>query len=191
MTQTPDPDQEWRAPTGEVPADPAPLDRPAEQGGSVRYDDPTPGSRTDPYGGGHGAQAYDPHGQSDQPVTTHGSPPDAGAPSAPASTIVLLVISGLLTLTGVGILWAGPAVLAIVSLTKATTDPAGARRLTRIGWWIAAGLAVLGVLLVVLVVVLVAALGLAIPSTSGYDPSTVGLTPAVHALSALATAAAR
>ena len=77
----------------------------------------------------------------------------AGNPT-PASTIVLLVISGLATLTCWFTLAGLPAlVLAIVALTKARDDLPGAQRLTRIGWIafgvitaIILGLGVLGVL---------------------------------------------
>lgn len=66
----------------------------------------------------------------------------------PVSTIVLLVLSGLAVFTGWFTLAGIPAViLAIVALTRAGSDPTGARRLTRIGWWVFAGLVVLGLVL--------------------------------------------
>lgn len=117
--------------------------------------------------------------------------PGSGA-GAPTSTIVLLVVSGLITLTGVGLLWVGPAVLAILALVKHPADPAGARRLARIGWWVAGALAVLSVLAVVAVVgLLLLGTTLFTSPGTGYDPSTVGLTAALHALDALSVAAAR
>lgn len=173
MSQT-EPSQEW-PPSSSGVGDPQPSGE--EQGGAERYA-PEPA---------HAPEPASPYGAA--PPAPYATPAHGSGASAPTSTIVLLVISGLLTLTGVGLLWAAPAVLAIVALVKHPTDPAGARRLARIGWWVAGALAVL----TVLAVVAVAGLLLLVPAiltsvtTSGYTPSTVGLTTtALHALAAAA-----
>ncbi|MGQ7297202.1 hypothetical protein [Quadrisphaera sp. KR29] len=81
--------------------------------------------------------------------------PASSAPRHPVSpsSVVLLVLSGLLALvlswTVVGLAYAAPAVLGIVALTRAGTDPAGARRLTRTGWVVFAVLTALVVLVLV------------------------------------------
>lgn len=186
MSQT-EPEQEWPSSPGGV-ADPQPAqdenrDEPRDdRGGAERYAPEPESEPASPYGahGGYGAQA--PSYGAAPPAPYPAAAPGAG-PSAPASTIVLLVVSGLLTLTGVGLLWVAPAVLATVSLVKHPADPSGARRLARIGWWIAAGLAALGLLAIVAVVVLLlVGTSLFTFPASGYDPSTVGLTTALRAL---------
>lgn len=183
MSQT-EPSQEWPPSSSEVEASGPPRDEQGGQGGAERYVSepvhaPEPVS---PYGvqpSAYGAPAS-PYGTQPSP---YGAPPTDHRP-APASTIVLLVVSGLLTLTGVGLLWAAPAVLSIMALVKHPADPAGARRLTRIGWWIAAALgalALLAVLAVLAALILVPTL-LGSIVTSGYTPSTVGLTTAFRTM---------
>ena len=130
-----------------------------------------------------GGYAGDPVPQ--RPAGHHGPPG-----TTPVSTIVLLVTSGLVLLltiaSVVGVVFAAPAVLAIVALTRTTSDPESARRLTRIGWWIFAGLLVLGLVLIgVLIALFVAFAG---TTTGGFgqdDP--FGTTTA--ALAALTGAA--
>lgn len=186
MSQT-EPSQEWPPSSSEVDAPQPPPDgqdgqdvQDGQDGAEPHAPEPAP-----PYGsyGSYGSYApsYDAYGAA--PPAPHPAVAPGVGPSAPASTIVLLVVSGLLTLTGVGLLWAAPATLAIVALVKHPADPAGARRLARIGWWVAAGLAALGVLAIVAVVVLLL-LGTSLftlPGT-GYTPSTVGFAAALHAL---------
>ena len=165
MSQSPDHDQEWRPPA-----------------------DGAPGGGSDPYGG-EPAVPYGPYGTAYAPA-----PPATGGPSAPPSTIVLLVVSGVLLLatswTIVGIAWAAPVVLAAVGLSRNATNPSSTRRLTRIGWWVTAGLGVAGLLLVALLVVGIVIFGRTATST-GYDSSTVGLSAALTAVHALTVVAAR
>lgn len=179
MSQIPDPAQEWRTPPPE-----------ASEGVEASAERPAPHG-SDPYG------ADAPYGR---PGTAHAPPPAAAGTSAPPSTIVLLVVAGVLLLatawTVVGIAWAAPVVLAAVGLARSSTNPSSTRRLTRIGWWVTAGLAVLGLLLVALLVVGIVLFDRATVPT-GYDSSTVGLSTAVetvrtlHALGAASAAAAR
>jgi hypothetical protein len=121
----------WSAPAGEPPSYPyAPKpdqsDRPPSE--------PHAPSGTGGYGGG-----YPPSGG-----YAAGGYPTGGyaaggyvAPvqPTPTSTIVLLVLSGLATLscwfTLAGI---APLILAIMAMTKQKVDPAATPRLTRIGW---------------------------------------------------------
>jgi hypothetical protein len=84
------------------------------------------------------------------PYLTQPAPPVSG------STIVLTVISALLTVscyfTVAGI---APLIIAIIALTRNTADPAGARRLTRIGWIVlgaGSALIVLGIVVFIAVV---------------------------------------
>jgi hypothetical protein len=82
---------------------------------------------------GYGQPAY---GQPAYGQPAYGQPGYTAAPTpVPASTIVLLCISGLLTLScyfsPIGI---APLVLSVVALTRYKQQPDSARRLTRIGW---------------------------------------------------------
>lgn len=101
----------------------------------------------------YGQQGYGQQG-SPAPYTGGGYAGGPGygqqSPPTPPSTIVLLVLSGLATLSGFFTL-AGivPLVMSIVALTKNRQDPEGAKRLTRIGWWIFIGLVVLGIVLLI------------------------------------------
>ncbi len=114
------------------------------------------------------------------------------AGATPVSTIVLLVLSGLAVFTGVFTLAGIPAAaLAIVALTRTTSDPAGVRRLTRIGWWIFGGLVLLGLVLGVVGIALLIALGgdVITPGISGVGPVTP-LTAALAPALAVGLAAA-
>ncbi|PWJ55210.1 hypothetical protein SAMN06264364_104133 [Quadrisphaera granulorum] len=101
-----------------------------------------------------------------------GIPASAAPPAAAStSTVVLLVLSGLLTLalswTLLGLVYAVPAVLSIVALSK-REDPSSARRLTRTGWIIFASICALVVLsIVAIIVALIAWDGGASASSSG------------------------
>jgi hypothetical protein len=81
----------------------------------------------------------------------------------PTSTIVLLVLSGLATLscwfTLAGI---APLVLAIVAIGRARVDPPAAARLTRVGWIVFA---------VTMGLFVLATLGVVIASIVGAPPS--------------------
>lgn len=99
------------------------------------------------------------------------SPRSDAEAGAPVSTIVLLVVSGIAVLTGFFTLAGIPAlVLAIVALTRAGTDPAAARRLTRTGWWVFVGLIVLGLVLAGIGIALLIAFGSAFGTGPGTDP---------------------
>jgi len=117
----------------------APYGQPQQQ-----YGQPAPYT-----GGGGGYGAPPPAGYSGGYA---GTPPGYGQPGppTPASTIVLLVLSGIATvsfwLTLAGIV---PLIMSIVALTKNRQDPEGAKRLTRIGWWVFGGLVVLGILMII------------------------------------------
>jgi len=86
-----------------------------------------------------------------------GYQPYAVSPAAPtsASTVVLTVISALCVLSCYGVLIGiGPLIMAIIALTRNSSDPAGARRLTRIGWIVlgslfAAAVVVIGVVIAI------------------------------------------
>jgi hypothetical protein len=130
---------------------------------------PAPPVPDGPHGGGrpaHGqAPGYGPppgYGQA-PPGYGYGyaGVPASAAPKGPVPTgaIVLVVLSGLLALvlswTVVGLLYVAPAILAVVAMTRAGGDPAGARRLTRTGWIVFGAMtALLGVLVVVGLVLL-------------------------------------
>ncbi len=122
----------------------------------------------------------------------HERRPDPGPGTTPVSTIVLLVTSGLvllLTLASVvGVVFAAPVVLAVVALTRSTSDPASARRLTRIGWWIFAGLLVLGLLLIGLLIALLVAFADAGGGFGSDDPFSTTAALRATALGALAGA---
>lgn len=86
-----------------------------------------------------------------------GQVPGTGQYTNPApastSTVVLTIISGLLTLSGVCcVVGVVPLVLGVVALTQSSRDPARAVQLTRIGWIVLAVLSVLFVLAVIAVV---------------------------------------
>lgn len=174
MTQDPH-HSSWDAPAGEQPVEPSAgpsqpqvSERPSTHGDSGGWAQPQPAPPAPGYGyppaPGYGA----PVGYG-QPPQGYGPPPSygyAGVPASaaprgqvPTSAVVLVVLSGLLTLvlswTVVGLLYVGPAVLAVVAMTRAGSDPAGARRLTRTGWIVFGVMtALLGVLVVVGLVLL-------------------------------------
>jgi hypothetical protein len=100
--------------------------------GQPTYGQPTYGQPT------YGQPAYGqpPYGQPAYGQPPYGQPAYVAAPTpVPASTIVLLCISGLLTLScylaPIGI---APLVLSVVALTRHKQQPDSARKLTRIGW---------------------------------------------------------
>ena len=95
-----------------------------------------------------------------------GSP--AVGPPVPASTVVLLVISGLLTLSCYGtVIGLAPLVLSIIAMTRYKQEPARARQLTRIGWIVLAAVGVVVVLAVIAAIVFF----VAIQSGPDYGPS--------------------
>lgn len=113
------------------------------QYGQPQYSQPQYGEQR--YGQqGYGAE-YQPTAQY-PPGYGYGGYAPAGPPT-PTSTIVLLIISGLTTLSGIFVLVGLPAlILGIVAIAKNRTAPAEARKLTRIGWITYAAVAALHVL---------------------------------------------
>ena len=134
--------------------------------------DPYPHERPDPYAAdpyangpfppNRAAGASPDPGQAPPPPASlppgAGMPPPYGPygyPPAPPNTsaIVLTVVSGLTIMTGyccvIGI---APLILGILGITKNSTDPEGAARLTKIGWIVFAALTV-AVLLIIAVVI--------------------------------------
>lgn len=138
FASTPDPDRD-RPRTDQPYAGQPPAGQPAGQGGTAPQ--------------GYVQQGYA-SGYAGRPAEHGGGPAGGGVPT---STIVLLVVSGLLLLltfwSGIGLVWAAPAVLAVVAMTRAGRDLAAAKRLTRIGWWVTIGLGVITLLLVVAAIV--------------------------------------
>ena len=95
-----------------------------------------------------------------------GSP--AAGPPVPASTVVLLVISGLLTLSCYGaVIGFAPLVLSIIAMTRYKQEPARARQLTRIGWIVLAAVGAVVVLAVIAAIVLF----VAVQSGPDYGPN--------------------
>ena len=95
-----------------------------------------------------------------------GSP--AVGPPAPASTIVLLVISGLLTLSCYGaVIGLAPLVLSIIAMTRYKQEPVRARQLTRIGWIVLAAVGAVVLLAVIAAIVFF----VAVQSGPDYGPS--------------------
>lgn len=91
-------------------------------------------------------------------------PQGPAAPSVPPSTIVLLVLSGLATLSCWGaVVGLPPMIMAIIALTSYRQDMDKTRRLTRWGWIVFACLAVLALLII--------AIGIAIAVVSGQETS--------------------
>ena len=179
------------APTESLPPAQAPAPSAPPTGGSTRMGgSSSPGRADAPYTGTPmsalpplGAPSTGATGSEHEPYTGTPARPVAGTAGAPhdpegatpVSTIVLLVLSGLAVFTGWFTLAGIPgAALAIVALTRTGSDPAGARRLTRIGWWIFGGLVLLGVALAIIGVVLLFVLGDTAVSTgfSGVGPVT-------------------
>lgn len=184
MTQDPH-RSSWDSPEGEQPVEPSAgpsrpevSEQPSAHRDSGGWTQPSwpaqqppaapPPLGYGPPGYGQAAQGY---GQAPQ---GHGPAPQsygyAGVPAsaaprgqAPTSAIVLVVLSGLLTLvlswTLVGLLYAVPAVLSVVALARSGSDPAGARRTSRTGWIVFGAVTVLLGLLVVVGAVLLATYG--------------------------------
>ncbi|KNX36263.1 hypothetical protein [Luteipulveratus halotolerans] len=109
----------------------------------------------------YGQQPYDqapppaygqqPYGQQPPPVygqTPYGGQPygapynlppsgyvPAPTPGPTGSTIALIVVSAIIVLTCYGIIIGAPSlIMSIIAASKASTDPAGAAHLTKIGW---------------------------------------------------------
>ena len=144
----------WSAPGAKgsgYPYAPKPSDWPADESQAAQSGAAVPAERRD--GDPSGTGGYPPAGGypgAYQPAASSlpGYQPGAAPPSSygaagyaapaqplPTSTVVLLVLSGLATLscwfTLAGL---APLVLAIVAMSRHRTDPAAAARLTRIGW---------------------------------------------------------
>jgi hypothetical protein len=98
-----------------------------------------------PYGSPQGGQPAD----STYPGYPYAQPGRQGITNV--SAIVLLVISGLLTLT-LCIPGLPSLVMSIIALTKQETDPEGSRRLTRWGWVVLAIMVVLGAIAITAIV---------------------------------------
>ena len=131
----------------------------------------TPGAEPpgQPAGGQQPVPPYPP-----QPAG-YGQPPSYGyagspavGPPVPASTVVLLVISGLLTLSCYGaVIGLAPLVLSIIAMTRYKQEPVRAQQLTRIGWIVLAAVGVLVVLAVIAAIVFF----VAVQSGPDYGPS--------------------
>jgi hypothetical protein len=95
------------------------------------------------------------------------------APVAPTnvSAIVLTVIAGLLTISCYFSLAGIPGlVLGIIALTQNNSDPAGSRRMSKIGWIVLGVVAVLHVIVYVVLIAMAVKLGSSLPSsTSSYS----------------------
>lgn len=106
------------------------------QYGQPQYGDPQYGQQG--YGAGYQQVAQYPPGYGGYAPT---------GPPTPASTIVLLIISGLTIFTGIFVLVGLPAlIIGIVAITKNRTAPEETRKLTRIGWITYAAVAALHLL---------------------------------------------
>lgn len=138
------------------PSQPAPAPGGEGQYGAGQY---PPGQYGQPYGQPYGPGQYAP--------AQYGAgqyPQGQAAPSVPPSTIVLLVLSGLATLSCWGaVVGLPPMIMAIIALTSYRQDMDRTRRLTRWGWIVFACLAVLALLIV--------AIGIAIAVVSGEQTS--------------------
>ncbi|MBC3763105.1 hypothetical protein ACUN7V_13115 [Quadrisphaera oryzae] len=183
MTQDPH-HSSWDAPAGEQPVKPSVHDR--DTGGWARpswpaQQQPAPPQPDGPLAAyppppGYGPSGYGPppgYGQAPQGHGYTGVPASA-APrgQAPTSAIVLVVLSGLLTLalswTVVGlVMYVIPTVLSVVALARSGSDPSGARRLTRTGWIVFGVMTVVLGLLVVVGGVLLARYGFSEGGGSG------------------------
>ncbi|HEY6795395.1 MAG TPA: hypothetical protein VI248_12025 [Kineosporiaceae bacterium] len=158
---------------------PSPPPPPPPDGGAAP--DAAPSYGTPSYAApSYGAPSY-----GAPPPEGYGTPPSASAPgyayppvgpyapyvaqpTAPvsASTVVLTIIAGLLTVSCYFSLAGIPAlVLAIIALTRNATDPTGARRLTRIGW------IVLGSVFALIVIAIVVFIAAAVHSASPTTPN--------------------
>lgn len=127
-------------------AAPTPYGPPDAQPAQAQYGQPQYGQPA-PYAGG-GAYGAPAPGYSGG----YAGGPGYGQPSppTPTSTVVLLVLSGIATLSFfLSLAGIVPLIMSIVALTKNRQDPEGAKRLTRIGWWVLIGLTVLGIVLLI------------------------------------------
>lgn len=137
--------------------------------------DPQWGEHPGPDGGSTPPQPpADGHGQLPDYRPTHpagpGPIPGTGqyAKSNPTSTstVVLTIISGILTLSGICcVVGLVPLILGVLALTQASTDPGRAATLTRVGWVVLVGLTILVLLAIVGAVFFVAT---GDPSGGGY-----------------------
>lgn len=117
-----------------------------------------PGSSTPPIGGGYLPGGYQPQTGNGIPLAGGSLPSGAPNPYGPpppqsdpnVSAIVLTCISAVLTLSFycscIGI---APLILGILGIVKQSTDPAGAARLTKIGWVVLGVLVLLTLLAVI------------------------------------------
>ncbi|MFP5335116.1 MAG: hypothetical protein ACLGIV_07375 [Actinomycetes bacterium] len=145
--------QPWSQP--EPPAAASPYGPPAGPYGQPAAPQPP---QPPPYGTGGYPPAGPPPGYTGGPGYGYTGGPGHGGytPSAPpaptpTSTIVLLVISGLATLSCYFSLAGVPAlVMSIIAMTKSRTEPESARRLTRTGWITFTVIAAVTVVLMVL-----------------------------------------
>ncbi|GAA3608709.1 hypothetical protein GCM10022199_10550 [Marihabitans asiaticum] len=112
---------------------------------------------------GYGQQGYDQSGYGQQPypaasgyqqpggqypaTNPYAQPRPAGSSDANVSAIILTVLSGLATVscycTLIGI---APLIFGILGIVKQGTDPAGAAKMTKIGWIVFAVLTVLAII---------------------------------------------
>jgi len=145
--------QPWGAPQGgqtPPPSGQPPYGAPQQPYGAGGQP-PGYGYPAQPYQGGYAGGPVQPYqgGYPAGPGYGYTGAPVKASPT-PTSTIVLLVVSGLTTLSCyfslVGIV---PLILGIVALSKAKADEEGCRRLTRIGWIVYAVVGVIGLLLVI------------------------------------------
>lgn len=89
-------------------------------------------------------------------------PPQTASPTN-VSAIVLIVVAAV---TGTLI----PAIFGIIALVKQGTDPAGSRKMAKIGWIVFAVMVVLYIIAIVLFIVFVVAVG-GFASTSTFSTS--------------------
>ena len=133
-----------------------------QYGQSQGYSQAPPFAQAPPYGGpqgygqdGYSAPPYNPGGYGHYYATT---------PTATSNTsaLVLVIVSGLATLVfcGVGL---PSLIVGIISMTKQNDDPAGSRRLSKIGW------IVFGVICAIAVIAVVVLIAIGI-STADFAP---------------------
>ena len=102
-----------------------------------------------------------PAGSGQFPGQFPGQVPGTGQYAKPnptsTSTVVLTIISGILTLSGICcVVGLVPLILGVIALTQGSTDPGRAATLTRIGWVVLVGLTILVLLAIVGFVLFVA-----------------------------------
>lgn len=128
------------------PPPPAPYGSPPGQQAQGSSSYPGYGYQGQPYGSYQGQPGYGPS-QGGPPAYPgypgYGYTPPGRPSTTNASTIVLLVLSGLLT-ASTCIMGLPSLVMSIIAITKQDNDPEGARRLTMWGWIVLAIMVVLG-----------------------------------------------